>query len=234
MAANGKAPVIGITACKRPSTFGAWNIDAVIIPATYTNAVSEAGGSPLILPPGCCASMLDVLDGIVFSGGPDLHPSLYDQELDPHTAEFYPEQDESESALMRGAIERDIPLLGVCRGMQLMCILHGGSMHQHLPETAGHEEHGGWNGVITEHGVNMVEGTRLAAILGDHVTANSTHHQGVDDPGTLRVSARSSHDDLIEAVERDDLRFCLGVQWHPERIGHIGLYRSLVEAARGS
>tara|TARA_B100000029_G_scaffold199780_2_gene198133 strand:- start:1606 stop:1959 length:354 start_codon:yes stop_codon:yes gene_type:complete len=117
--------------------------------------------------------------------------------------------------------------------MQLMCVIHGGSMHQHLPETPGFEEHGGWDGVVTEHGVSTIEGSRLHSIIGAELVANSTHHQGVSDAGSLEISAYSTHDNLIEGVERTDKTFCIGVQWHPERIGHIGLYRALVEAARG-
>jgi len=227
-------PVIGITSSKRPSVYGSWKIDTVILPATYTNAVKEAGGEPLLLPPGCSASLLGKIDGLVVAGGPDLQSSLYGQDPGGYTVETYPEQDESEAALIQGAIEHDIPLLGICRGMQMMCVLHGGSMHQHLPMTPGFEEHGGWDGVATEHGVDIIEGTILQSIMGPHVIANSTHHQGVSDPGSLQINAHSSHDGLIEGVERNDLRFCVGVQWHPERIGHLGLYRALVKAARGS
>ena len=107
-------------------------------------------------------------------------------------------------------------------------------MYQHLPETPGFEEHGGWDGEVTEHVVSIIGDSHLHAIMGDEVMANSTHHQGISDAGSLQISAYSVHDNLIEGVERNDKRFCIGVQWHPERIGHIGLYRALVEAARGS
>ena len=234
MSKQARAPVIGITACKRDSTFGPWNIEAVILPSTYTNIIEEAGGQPILLPPGCCSSNLDFLDGLVVAGGPDIHPSLYGQEPSEHVYLAHQDQDDSESSLIKAALERDIPLLGICRGMQLMCVLHGGSMHQHLPETPGFEEHGGWNGEVTEHGVSIIEGSHLHAIMGAEIIANSTHHQGVSNAGSLQISAYSKHDNLIEGVERNDKRFCIGVQWHPERIGHLGLYRALVEAARGS
>ena len=159
MGERGRAPVIGVTACKRPSTFGPWDIEAVILPSTYTNAIEEAGGQPILLPPGCCTSNLDFLDGLVVAGGPDIHPSLYGQEPGEHIYLAHPDQDHSESSLIKAAIDRDIPLLGICRGMQLMCVIHGGSMHQHLPETPGFEEHGGWDGVVTEH-----ESQRLKAV----------------------------------------------------------------------
>ena len=234
MSKQARAPVIGITACKRDSTFGPWNIEAVILPSTYTNIIEEAGGQPILLPPGCCSSNLDFLDGLVVAGGPDIHPSLYGQEPSEHVYLAHQDQDDSESSLIKAALERDIPLLGICRGMQLMCVLHGGSMHQHLPETPGFEEHGGWNGEVTEHGVSIIEGSHLHAIMGAEIIANSTHHQGVSNAGSLQISAYSKHDNLIEGVERNDKRFCIGVQWHPERIGHLGLYCALVEAARGS
>lgn len=229
-----RAPVIGVTACKRESSFGPWNLEAVILPSGYTTAIEEAGGKPLVLPPGCCSSLLDLLDGLVVAGGPDIDPSLYGQKPCEHISLAHPDQDGSESDLIRAAVERDIPILGICRGMQLMCVVHGGKIHQHLPETPGHEEHGGWDGEVTEHGVQTVEGTHLHSIMGTNVSVNSTHHQGVFDPGSLSASAHSSHDGLIEGVERTDKRFCIGVQWHPERIGHVGLYRALVDAARGS
>ena len=228
-----RAPVIGVTACKRPSTFGTWNIEAVILPSTYTNAIEEAGGQPILLPPGCCTSNLDFLDGLVVAGGPDIHPSLYGQESGEHTYLGHPDQDDSEASLIQVAIERDIPLLGICRGMQLMCVIHGGSMHQHLPETPGFEEHGGWDGVVTEHGVSTIEGSQLHSIMGADVVANSTHHQGVSDAGSLQISAYSTHDNLIEGVERTDKTFCIGVQWHPERKGHDLLFSALIKAARG-
>ena len=234
MSKQARAPVIGVTACKRDSTFGPWNIEAVILPSTYTNIIQEAGGQPILLPPGCCSSNLDFLDGLVVAGGPDIHPSLYGQEPSEHVYLAHQDQDDSESSLIKAALERDIPLLGICRGMQLMCVLHGGSMHQHLPETPGFEEHGGWNGEVTEHGVSIIEGSHLHAIMGAEIIANSTHHQGVSNAGSLQISAYSKHDNLIEGVERNDKRFCIGVQWHPERIGHLGLYCALVEAARGS
>ena len=234
MGESRRAPVIGVTACKRESSFGPWNLEAVILPSGYTTAIEEAGGKPLLLPPGCCPSLLDLLDGLVVAGGPDINPSLYGQKPSEHISLAHPDQDGSEADLIRGAVDRDIPLLGICRGMQLMCVVHGGKIHQHLPETPGHEEHGGWDGEVTEHGVQTVEGTHLHSIMGTTVSVNSTHHQGVFDPGSLSASAHSSHDGLIEGVERTDKRFCIGVQWHPERIGHVGLYRALVDAARGS
>ena len=177
--------------------------------------------------------ILDSIDGLVVSGGPDLYPDNYGEEPESMTVEFYPEQDATEMSLIREAMARDMPFFGVCRGMQLLSVMHGGRLHQHLDTTPGHEGHGGFDGVETEHGVSTRPGSLLQSLMGRSITVNSTHHQGVADAGDLTVAAIAKHDGLIEAVERQDLRFCLGVQWHPERAGHDVLYSALVEAARG-
>tara|TARA_B100001769_G_C22081896_1_gene583026 strand:- start:551 stop:1144 length:594 start_codon:yes stop_codon:yes gene_type:complete len=196
--------------------------------------VSRCGGIPILIPPGSSTEIIDNIDGLIISGGPDISPEIYGQENGKFTIETYPEQDASEIALIKSAIKNDLPLLCICRGFQLLCAIHDGSLHQHLPQTDGYEEHGGWDGNVTEHGVNIIGGSRLEEIMGDKITVNSTHHQGVKDPGSLRVTAFSSHDGLIEAVEIEKLSFCIGVQWHPERIEHVSLYKAFIDSARGS
>ena len=148
------------------------------------------------------------------------------------TKEFFPEQDNTEMELIAEAMRRNMPFLGVCRGMQILSVMHGGSLHQHLDTTPGHEGHGGFDGVETEHLVEIREGSLLGQMMGESLMVNSSHHQGVADAGSLLVSATASHDNLIEAVEKADLDYCIGVQWHPERAGHDVLYSELVEAAR--
>ena len=177
--------------------------------------------------------ILDSIDGLVVSGGPDLYPDNYGEEPESMTVEFYPEQDATEMSLIREAMDRDMPFFGVCRGMQILSVMHGGRLHQHLDTTPGHEGHGGFDGVETEHEVAVKGGSLLESLMGTSITVNSTHHQGVADAGDLTITAIAEHDGLIEAVERQDLRFCLGVQWHPERAGHDVLYSALVQAARG-
>ena len=227
-------PVIGITCFMRDTVYGNFRRHAAILPSAYISAIDKAGGTPLIIPPaGDMTKILDSIDGLVVSGGPDLYPDNYGEEPESMTVEFYPDQDASEMSLIREAMTRDMPFFGVCRGMQLLSVMHGGRLHQHLDTTPGHEGHGGFDGVETEHGVAAKEGSLLASLMGTSITVNSTHHQGVAEAGDLAVTAIAEHDGLIEAVEHPDLRFCLGVQWHPERAGHDVLYSALVEAARG-
>ena len=227
-------PIIGITCPSRPTKWAKWELDAVVIPTTYHKMVSRCGGIPILIPPGSSTEIIDNIDGLIISGGPDISPEIYGQENGKFTIETYPEQDASEIALIKSAIKNNLPLLCICRGFQLLCAIHDGSLHQHLPQTDGYEEHGGWDGNVTVHGVNIIEGSRLEEIMGDKITVNSTHHQGVKDPGSLRVTAFSSHDGLIEAVEIEKLSFCIGVQWHPERIEHVSLYKAFIDSARGS
>jgi len=218
----------------RDTQYGNWQRHAAILPSAYVSMIDKAGGIPMIIPPaGDMSNLLGSIDGLIVSGGPDVSPSRYGQEPGPMTKEFYPEQDETEMGLISSALEMDMPILGVCRGMQILSIAHGGALHQHLDDTPGHEGHGGFDGVSTDHGVIVEEDSILAGLMGTSFTVNSTHHQGVSDPGSLTVSAIAEHDGLIEAVERRDKKFCIGVQWHPERKGHHLLFAALVEAARG-
>ena len=218
----------------RDTVYGNWNRHAAILPSAYVSVIDRVGGTPLIIPPaGDMTKILDSIDGLVVSGGPDLYPQNYGEEPESMTVEFYPEQDATEMSLIREAMARDMPFFGVCRGMQILSVMHGGRLHQHLDTTPGHEGHGGFDGVETEHGVSTSSGSLLESLMGSSITVNSTHHQGVADAGDLTVAATAKHDGLIEAVERQDLKFCLGVQWHPERAGHDVLYSALVQAARG-
>ena len=227
-------PIIGITCCMREARYSDFVRHAAILPSAYISMVDKVGGVPMIIPPaGDMTILLDSIDGLIVSGGPDISPANYNEEPGPMTTEFYPEQDYSEMGLIERALERDMPLLGICRGMQILSVAHGGRMHQHLDTTPGHEGHGGFFGKSTEHGVVVERGSQLASIMGESFTVNSLHHQGVSDSGSLDVSARADHDGLIEGVERKDKKFCIGVQWHPERKGHDLLFSALIQAARG-
>ena len=228
-------PLIGVTCCIRESNFAKWTMDAAILPSTYTSAIERAGGIPILIPPSSFStSILDKISGIVIAGGPDIDPSEYGEEPYSSTASYYPEQDSSERALIEEALDRDLPMLCVCRGMQLLSIIHGGRLHQHLDNTPGFEGHGSYDGQSSEHAVTTNDGSKISSLMGSQIIVNSTHHQGVSNAGSLMVTAHANHDGLIEAVERPDLKFCIGVQWHPERMGgnHDILYSELVKSAR--
>lgn len=217
----------------RDTVYGNWNRHAAILPSAYVSSVERAGGIPMIIPPaGDMTVLLEAIDGLIISGGPDVSPEQYNQHPGPMTVEFYPNQDETEIGLISEALERDLPLLGVCRGMQILSVVHGGTLYQHLDDTPGHEGHGGYDGTSTDHSVIVEQDSLLCSLMGESFSVNSTHHQGVSDPGSLTISAVAGHDGLIEAVERRDKKFCLGVQWHPEQYGHDLLFSALVEAAR--
>lgn len=228
-------PVIGITAYAEPSVrWGVWDLPAAVIPLAYVTQVEAAGGRALIVPPSDAAveETLDALDGILFSGGADLDPAAYGHEAHPETGGVRPERDRGELALLRAALERDMPVLAVCRGSQVLNVARGGDLVQHLPEVVGHERHKHTPGVFADHDVEILPGTRLQALVGDRAPVKSHHHQGFGRIGEgLRESARAD-DGTAEAIEDPGRRFALGVLWHPEEGEDAALFEGLVEEAR--
>ena len=227
-------PVIGITTYLTPARFGAWEEEAALIPAAYVNAIEAAGGRPLLVPPSTEAieETLDRLDGLLFSGGSDLDPEVYGQEAHPETNGIVPERDRAEIALLRAALERDMPVLAVCRGSQVLNVALGGDLVQHLPEIVGDEKHKHTAGEFADHDVDLVTGTRVQEILGDHAPVKSHHHQGYGNIGDgLREAARAE-DGTIEALEDPSRRFAMGVLWHPEAGEDLALFEALVAEAR--
>jgi putative glutamine amidotransferase len=227
-------PVIGITTYLTPARFGAWEEEAALIPAAYVNAIEAAGGRPLLVPPSTEAieETLDRLDGLLFSGGSDLDPEVYGQEAHPETNGIVPERDRAEIALLRAALERDMPVLAVCRGSQVLNVALGGDLVQHLPEIVGDEKHKHTAGEFADHDVDLVTGTRVQEILGDHAPVKSHHHQGYGRIGDgLREAARAD-DGTIEALEDPSRRFAMGVLWHPEAGEDLALFEALVAEAR--
>ena len=227
-------PVIGITTYLTPARFGAWEEEAALIPAAYVNAIEAAGGRPLLVPPSTKAieETLDRLDGLLFSGGSDLAPEVYGQEAHPETNGIVPERDRAEIALLRAALERDMPVLAVCRGSQVLNVALGGDLVQHLPEIVGDEKHKHTAGEFADHDVDLVTGTRVQEILGDHAPVKSHHHQGYGKIGDgLREAARAE-DGTIEALEDPSRRFAMGVLWHPEAGEDLALFEALVAEAR--
>jgi putative glutamine amidotransferase len=234
-------PRIGICTSLERARFGAWDEPAALTPYVYIAAVQRAGGMAVLLPPDPQVvqtpdEVLDLLDGIILAGGVDVDPSFYGQEADPHTLGTVPERDRFEIALARRALERDLPLLGICRGMQVLNVALGGTLIQHVPDVVGSDEHrrnvGTFEG--NDHPVRLAPGSLAAQAAGEeaHVT-RSHHHQAIDALGEgLQVTGWSEGDELPEAVEIPEQRFALGVQWHPEadETSHV-IARFVEEAA---
>jgi len=226
-------PVIGITTYLTLARFGVWEEDSALIPAAYVRAVEAAGGRPLLVPPSVdgIEETLDRLDGLLFSGGSDLDPELYAQEVHAETNGVVPERDQAEIALLQAALERDMPVLAICRGSQVLNVARGGDLVQHLPDVVGDEKHKHTPGVFADHDVDLVSGTRVQDILGDHAPVKSHHHQGYGQLGEgLREAARAA-DGTIEALEDPTRRFAVGVLWHPEAGEDFALFKALVEEA---
>lgn len=219
-------PLIGIVGDVRDASWGIWTgRSATLVPHAYVLAVHEAGGRPVVLPPltGGAGETIEGLDGLVLPGGPDLDPALYGADPDPRTDATSPDRDAAEPALLRAAIAADLPVLGICRGMQLMVAVAGGALVQDM------DGHTGGPRVYTRHPVGTVPGTRLAELVGPHLDVPSYHHQGIADPGPLTVSAYAP-DGTVEAVEEPSARFRLGVLWHPEQDPDRRLFEGLVRS----
>lgn len=228
----GNRPIIGLTTYAEEARFGLQDTFAAVLPLSYVHAVHSSGGrAVLVTPDDPDPDVLAGLDGIMFTGGSDVDPALYGEGAHP-TTHVKPERDAAEMMLMRAAIAGGLPMLGICRGMQLMAVAYGGRLHQHLPEVLGHDGHRPLHGPkFGQHAVRLRPGSRAAAILGDALVVNSFHHQGVADPGRLAATGWSPEDDLIEVVEDAALPFAVGVQWHPEDTNDFRLFAALVEAA---
>jgi putative glutamine amidotransferase len=228
-------PVIGITAYAEPEAhWGVWVLPAAIVPLAYVSAVEHAGGRPLVVPPSedGVEETLAALDGLLLSGGSDIDPEVYGAEAHPETFGVRADRDRAELALLEGALARDMPVLAICRGFQVLNVGRGGDLVQHVPEVVGSERHKEIPGTFSEHEVDLVPGTRVQAILGDRAAVKSHHHQGLNRLGRgLREAARAD-DGTIEAIEDPSRRFAVGVLWHPEAGEDARLFESLVEEAR--
>jgi putative glutamine amidotransferase len=225
-------PVVGITTYLTRAAWGAWNLEAALIPADYVHAVERSGGSPVLVPPGAEVEVtLDVVDGLIFSGGSDLDPELYGDRPHPETNGVVRERDDFELRLMRAALARDLPVLAICRGSQVLNVALGGGIEQHVPDRVGNDVHKETSGVFAEHDVEVVPGTRLGSLLGGRHDVKSHHHQGFGELGQgLREAARAP-DGTVEALEDPSRRFTLGVLWHPEAGEDGALFDALVGQA---
>ena len=227
-------PVIGITSYAEEIRWGVWTEDAALVPLAYVRAVEHAGGRPLVVPPSedGLEETLDALDGVIFSGGGDLDPELYGAE--PHDETDMPrtERDAAELRLLQAALDRDMPVLAICRGSQLLNVARGGDLEQHLPETVGHEQHRHDPGSFSDHDVKVAAGSRLGGLLGDRAPVKSHHHQGYGRIGSGLREVAWAEDGVVEGLEDSDKRFALGVLWHPEEGEDFALFQGLVDEAR--
>ncbi|MER8067776.1 gamma-glutamyl-gamma-aminobutyrate hydrolase family protein [Streptomyces sp. NPDC094034] len=223
-------PLIGVsTYLEESAAWGVWNLPAALLPAGYPRLVQRAGGLAAMLPPddaSAASRMVARLDGVVIAGGPDVEPVRYGAERDPRTGPPAPERDVWELALIEAALDSGTPLLGICRGMQLLNVALGGTLRQHVD---GHTSPVG--GTFGEHPVTPVTGTRYGALVPEEFAVPTHHHQTVDRLGQgLTVSAVAA-DGTVEAVELPGPRWALGVQWHPEMAEDTRVMTALVAAA---
>jgi putative glutamine amidotransferase len=230
-------PVIGLTTYREHAQWGVWSTSADVLHAQYADAVLAAGGAPVLLPPASgsdhvAEAVIARLDGLVVTGGADVGPHHYGQAAAPHTVAWRDDRDTWELALLRAADRIGLPTLGVCRGMQLMAVAAGGSLHQHTPELVGHEEHNPGADVFGDTRVTTAAGTVLRELVGEEVRVGCHHHQTVDSHPGFTPTAWAE-DGSLEAMERSGGRFCLAVQWHPEVGEDAALFEALVAAAQG-
>jgi gamma-glutamyl-gamma-aminobutyrate hydrolase PuuD len=228
-------PLIGITTYAQPARWGAWDLPAALVPLDYVTSVEQAGGRPVLVPPSeeGLDETLDALDGIIFSGGADIGPATYGADRHPETDEPQERRDRAELALLAAALERDVPTLAICRGVQLLNVARGGDLVQHLPDTLGDARHRETRGVFSEHPVEVKGGTRLSELLGERqASVKSSHHQGIGRVGDGLVESAWAEDGTVEGIEDPGRRFAVGVLWHPEAGEDKRLFEGLVEQAR--
>jgi putative glutamine amidotransferase len=234
-------PVIGICTALVQARWGHWDQPAALLAYGYITAIQSAGGMAVMIPPDPdlehdADPVLDLIDGLVLAGGDDIDPGSYGADRHPMTVKTVPTRDAVELALTRRAWERDIPVLGICRGMQLLNVAMGGTLLQHLPDEVGHEDHRRFLGSFegAEHDVRLTPGSLAARAAAEQIhSTKSHHHQGIDVLGDgLQITGYSVLDDLPEAVEAPDRRFVLGVQWHPEADERSRVLSALIEQAR--
>ena len=240
MASNGSEsggrhrPRIGVTTYLQTARHGVWEHEAAVLPRTYLDVVVRAGGTPLLLPPlpEVDPDVLGVLDGLVLSGGGDVDPARYGAEPHPLTGGTSAVRDAAEETLLRVALAADVPVLGVCRGMQVLNVALGGTLVQHLPDAVGHDGHRPQPATFGRTRVRLDEGSLLGELLGHEVEVECYHHQAVDVLAPDLVPVGRADDGTVEAVELRGPRFAVGVQWHPEQTGEdLRLFRSLIDAA---
>ena len=232
------APIVGVTTYRQQASWGPWDRLATVLPASYVDTVAAAGGRPVLLPPGgsggdedaTAAGVIEAIDALVLVGGGDIDPARYGQVPHAATSGVDPGRDASELALLRAALRADLPVLAICRGMQLLNVHLGGTLVQHVPDVVGHDGHQPARGCFADVEVVTEAGSMVAKIVGETGTVRCSHHQAIDRLGDgLVVTARSA-DGLAEAVELPAARFVVGVQWHPEEDADRRPFEALLDA----
>jgi putative glutamine amidotransferase len=236
----GRAPLIGLTTYLEQAQTGVWDVPASFLPKVYFDAVTRAGGVAVLLPPQPVSTaiadrVLDGLDGLIITGGKDVDPARYGQQPHPTTDVPRTDRDEWEDALLTAALARRLPFLGICRGLQLLNVSLGGTLHQHLPEVVGSTRYNLGGGTFAVNDVAVDHESRLSTLLDGtpHLEVRSYHHQAVDDLGEGLVATARSDDGTIQGVEVTGHPFGVAVQWHPEESpDDLRIFEGLVEAAR--
>ena len=226
-------PLIGITTYITSARFGSWEEVTSLVPQDYVRAIEHAGGRPLLVPPSedGIEETLDAFDGVIFSGGSDLDPEMYGQEAHPETYGIVEQRDRAELALLEAALARDMPVLAICRGSQVLNVALGGDLVQHLPDVVGDQKHKHTPGEYADHEVDVHPETRLGSLLGERAPVKSHHHQGLGRLGEGLQEAARADDGTVEALEDPSRRFTIGVLWHPEAGDDLRLFEELVAEA---
>ncbi|WP_433272925.1 gamma-glutamyl-gamma-aminobutyrate hydrolase family protein [Actinosynnema sp. CS-041913] len=228
MVSNGSKPLIGISTYLERTRFGVWDVEAAVLHRDYLDSVVRAGGNPVLLPPlgDWNADSIGFLDGLVLAGGADVDPGRYGAARDPRTGPASVHRDDAESALARAALDLDLPLLAVCRGAQVLNIVLGGTLRQHV------DGHNVTPAVFEKVDIAVAAGSALAGIVGPSVSVLCHHHQALDRIGDGLEVVATAPDGTVEAVELPRARFALGIQSHPEADREDRLFGAFVDAAR--
>ena len=227
--------MIGITAGEVRATYGVWKEKAALVPVDYLRAVEAADGVPVIFPAiaDAAAALLDRVDGLILTGGGDLDPTLFGEDPHPETQRPDPARDAFELALLDAAVAGDVPVLAICRGIQVLNVWRGGTLHQHLPDVVANLDHMEVPGTFGTHRVRIDPASRLGTIVGlEQADVPTHHHQAVAEVGDGLVATAWADDGTIEGLEDPALRFLVAVQWHPEMGDDLSLFRALVAASQ--